>query len=40
VEGINVYGKGVRNVCSKGRMGDCYVEMSIVYIKGRFMDTI
>jgi hypothetical protein len=35
LEGINVYGKGFRNVYSKCGMGGSYVEMNDVYIKGR-----
>ncbi len=35
MEGIHVYGKGVRNVYSKGGMSVCYIEMNNEYIKGR-----
>ena len=30
MEGINIYGKGVRNVYSKGTVNGCYVEINNV----------
>ncbi len=35
MEGINIYGKGVRNVYSKGTVNGCYVEINNVQVKGR-----